>query len=143
MPGFIYADAEGGLISVIIPDDEKELLEVVLHPGEALMIVPADVFAQATKGLLPEECPALYADMLQQHTGKIPPDSTVAVLDKKSGVVIDVVCAYPSVFAVKADYELKQTTEARVGDKYVNGKNERVEQEKLDAAQAAELEPAP
>lgn len=132
MPALIYAEQEGGLISVIVPDDEAELDRVVLQPGEAMLVIPPKEYQQATD---------LQA-IINAATKKVPPSARVAVVDKSTGQVVDAIMAYPSVFSVKAEYVLVPHAEARKGDRFVNGdvttgKIERLEAEK--AAQAAEV----
>lgn len=132
MPGLIYAALEGGLISIIVPDDEKELDTVTLQPGEAMLRITPEQYRQATD---------LQA-IINAATGKIPPSARVAVVDKSTGQVVDAIMAYPSVFSVKAEFVLVPHAEARKGDRFVNGdiasgKIERIEAEK--AAQAAEV----
>lgn len=132
MPGLIYAELEGGLISIIVPDDEKELDAVKLQPGEVMLVISPKEYQQATD---------LQA-VINAATGKIPPSPRVAVVQKATGVVVDAILAYPSVFSVKAEFVLVQNPDARKGDRFVNGdiasgKIERIEAEK--AAQSAEV----
>lgn len=132
MPGLIYAELEGGLISIIVPDDEKELDAVKLQPGEVMLVISPKEYQQATD---------LQA-IINAATGKVPPSPRVAVVEKATGVVVDAILAYPSVFSVKAEFVLVQNPDARKGDRFVNGdiasgKIERIEAEK--AAQSAEV----
>lgn len=144
MPALIYAEQEGGLISVIVPDDEAELDQVVLQPGEAMLrITPKEYAAAAGNDLIANGHDALQA-MITAVTKKVPPSPVMAVVDRASGEVVDRILAYPSTFKVLEAFELIRTMVARKGDRYVDGKRtdddiERVIAEKQAAALEALL----
>jgi len=152
MPGLRYAAEEGGLISIIQTEDDKELDSVVLQPGEALLRIDAKTYADAHFGFPGHE--GLQA-LLNTHTGKTPPDPRQAIIAKDTGEVVDVILAYPSTMPpLKREFEMAPSKRAVVGDKYVAKERiddnlEKVIAEKAAAEQeriadeAAALEEAP
>lgn len=144
MPALIYAEQEGGLISVIVPDDEAELDRVVLQPGEAMLVISPKVYAAAGGNDLIENGHDALQAIVNVATKKVPPSPVVVVVDKGSGEVVDRILAYPSTFKVLPSLELIRTMVARKGDRYVDGKRTDDDIERVIAEkQAAALEALP
>lgn len=137
MPGLRYSLAEGGLISVIIPDDERELDAINPQPGEGILIVSPGDYARATNGDLRQGHAGLQA-LVSAATGKEAPDPRHAVVDKQTGDVIDVILAYPSVLPLAERYELRSSGKAVKGDRYVGQGKADDDIERVIAEKAAE-----
>lgn len=144
MPALIYAEQEGGLISVIVPDDEAELDRVVLQPGEAMLVISPKEYAAAGGDNLIENGHDVLQALVSAVTKKAPPSPVMAVVDRASGEVVDRILAYPSTFKALPSFELIRTTVARKGDRYVDGKRTDDDIERVIAEkQAAALEVLP
>lgn len=144
MPALIYAEQEGGLISVVVEvsDDGKGILSdrpevlqnISLTGGKAVHVVDVQTFLAARGDL---------QGLVSAHTGKVPPSPNNAIVDRQSGVVLDVIAVYPSTFPLAETAEFVPTMLARKGDRYLSGQRtddaiERVIAEKAAAALAAQ-----
>ena len=150
MPGLRYSVAEGGLISIIIPDDEADLAATRLIEGEALLVVSADDFAAAGGADIETGGHAGLQALLNRHTGKTAAGALHAVVDSKTGTVEAVVLGWPSLAKVPPGFEAVPTRQARAGDQYLDGKRTdddiarvKAEKEARAAEEAAVLEAAP
>jgi len=120
MPGLRYSAAEGGLISITFPDDEKDLDTYKPLPGEAMMKITREEYDRATGGdLFVNGADGLQA-LLCEKLGKEIPVPRHAVVDDK-GDVLDVEHGWASLLPVRKDQAVRvPSKEAVPGDKYVD-----------------------
>jgi hypothetical protein len=111
--GLRYAEAEGGLLSIIIPDDNAELDLIQLAPGQALHTIALAAYLNAS--------PQGLQGILNAHTNKTAPHPRMAVVNEATGLVEGAVLAYPSTVTPPSGRILIGSLEAEPGDSFVDG----------------------